>query len=123
MSSGNPFQRRGAMQEKAQSPAVFIFEFGITKTCLSIELRFRGGVLTLSKSLMYCDPMLFRALKVNSRILYSIRLHTGNQCNLARIGEICSYFLVPVRSRAAEFCTHCSLSSKQELILYNRELP
>ena len=44
MSSGNPFQRRGAMQEKPRSPAVFIFEFGTTKTCLSIERRFRGGV-------------------------------------------------------------------------------
>ena len=74
----------------------------------------------LSKSLMYCGPILFRALKVNSRILYSIRLRTGSQCNLARIGEICSYFLVPVRSRAAEFSMHCRLSNKQELIPYHR---
>ena len=34
----------------------------------------------------------------------------GSQCKSARVGEICWYFLIPLRSLTAAFCTICKSS-------------
>ena len=55
-------------------------------------------------------PFDFSALYVRSNILDVIRCLTGSQCSLRRTGVICSELRFLVTSRAAEFCTYCSLS-------------
>ena len=61
-------------------------------------------------SAMYFGTMPFSALYVRSSILYLIHCLTGSQCSLRRTGVICSELRVQVTSRAAQFCTYCSLS-------------
>ena len=54
--------------------------------------------------------MPFSVLYVRSSILYVILCLTGSQCSIGRTGVICSELRGLVTSRAAQFCTYCSLS-------------
>ena len=49
----------------------------------------------------------FMDLKANNKILKSILYLTGSQWSDIKIGVIWSDFLIPVRRRAAAFCTNC----------------
>lgn len=70
----------------------------------------RGGEYGDKRSAMYLGQRPLSALKVINKILKSILKRTGSQCKRAKTGVMCSRFLFPVKSLAAEFCTVCSLS-------------
>ena len=59
---------------------------------------------------------------IRSSILYVIRCLTGSQCSLQRTGVMCSELRVLVTSRAAQFCTYCSLSITNLVKPYGRAL-
>ena len=71
---------------------------------------------------MYFGAMPFSALYVKSSILYVIRCLIGSQCRLRRTGVICFELRVLVTSRAAQFCTYCSLSRTDCVKPYRRAL-
>lgn len=58
---------------------------------------------------MHCGASPFKTSKTNDKILKSILKLTGSKD--ARIEAICSCFLVPVKSHAAEFWTNCQRES------------
>ena len=74
------------------------------------ERRERTGLYGQMRSFMYAGAKSCRALKVSSRILYSIRYSTGSQCNASRTGVMWSRNLVCETSLAAEFWIRCNLA-------------
>ena len=109
MSSGRAFHKVGALWENALHPYVLRLHLGTIKSFFSEDLRFLVGMCGLKSSLRYRGPKPFNTLKTRRSILKSIRADTGSQCKLLSTGVTCSYLLVAVSRRAAEFCTCCSL--------------
>ena len=73
------------------------------------DLKVLLGTYSFNSSLKHGGPRPFSTLKARSSILKSIRADTGSQCKLLSTGVTCSYLLVAVSRRAAEFCICCSL--------------
>ena len=109
ISSGRAFHSVGALGENALYPYVLRLHLGTIRSFFLEDLRFLLGMYGSNSSHRYRGPKPFSTLKTRSSILKSIRAETGSQCRLRSTGVTCSYLLVDVSRRAAEFCTYCSL--------------
>ena len=101
--SGRLFHRTGAAFWKHLSPYVDSLVLGTTSSDMPADLRGRGGSYMHSMSRTYAGARLFSALYVKSRILNSILLDIGSQCNCFNTGVMWSYFRVLMMIRAAVF--------------------
>ncbi|XP_078243473.1 uncharacterized protein LOC110091736 [Pogona vitticeps] len=73
-----------------------------------LDLNCRVGSYGRRRSFRYAGPKPFRALYVKISTLNWARAATGSQCNLYRIGLICSLAATPLTSHATRFWTSCS---------------
>ncbi len=82
-------------------------DLGTSNSCWLEDLRALTGLWTCSSSPRYWGARPLKILKTNNRTLKCILKWMGSQCKEARTGVMWSHFLVPVKRRAAVFCTSC----------------
>jgi len=100
MCSGSSFNNFGTATENGQSILSFSLVLGTLRSSWSADLRDRLGVQGCRSSERYDGARPFRDLKVKLILKW-----TGSQWSEAKIGEMCSNFLVSVKRCAAAFCT------------------
>ena len=122
ISWGKEFHRVGAETEKAWSP-YNVLVLGVTRRCLSDDLRWRWGEYWVRRSCRYVGALSLRAFHVISIILKATLCLTGSQWRFLRTGVMCSNFRVRDKTRAAVFCTRWSLHMRVLVIPNKSELP
>ena len=110
ISVGRAFHSLGAAAEKAlclQAIPLTLID-GSFKRAPWLDLNCQVGSYGRRQSFRCPGPKSFRALYVKTSTLNWARAATGNQCNLNRIGLMCSLEAPPLTSRAARFWISCS---------------
>ena len=113
--AGMLFQHLGPATENARSPKQ-VLDFRILRSPLASDRREgpdQDDDTPMQYALRYSGAIPWRDLYTSKASLYSMRYRTGSQCSTSRSsGVTWSYFLRLQTSRAAEFRTDCSLSSR-----------